>query len=253
MTQLPITTQTDEPCTGYVLDIFNPRNQLCGSLAPKVALLKAVLGINEQGQLTRSPPPQPFFQDLFTYIMCGETWARRTRKPRGPRKPTLVSVSKNARKAGIDPARIEIKPDGSYVVDIGKSEPAASGNPWPLDEFRTKETLAHSLSETRREKKTGPVPPMKYGDERKTLLASLPIVEALHCWVSGKSFSFANSQEIDRNNARDERERPNSHARRTGNEIRPSLGRSPRPQPLPLPAARVSRRRAAVQWRSVQH
>ena len=57
-----------------------------------------------------------------------------------PRKPTLVSVSKDARKAGIDPARIEIKPDGSYVVDIGKPEPVAPENPWPLDEFRTKET-----------------------------------------------------------------------------------------------------------------
>ena len=57
-----------------------------------------------------------------------------------PRKPTLVSVSKDARKAGIDPARIEIKPDGSYVVDIGKPEPVEPGNPWPLDEFRTKGT-----------------------------------------------------------------------------------------------------------------
>jgi AbiU2 len=61
--------------------------------------------------------------------------------------------------------------------------------------------LAHSLSETRREKKTGPIPPMKYGDERDILLTSLPIVEALHCWVNGKSFAFANSQEIARKNA----------------------------------------------------
>jgi hypothetical protein len=61
--------------------------------------------------------------------------------------------------------------------------------------------LAHSLTETRLEKKAGPIPPMKYGDEREILLASLPIVEALHCWVNGKSFSFANSQKIDRNNA----------------------------------------------------
>jgi hypothetical protein len=62
--------------------------------------------------------------------------------------------------------------------------------------------LAHSLTQTDLEKKAaGPIPPMKYGDEREILLASLPIVEALHCWVSGKSFSFANSQEIDRNNA----------------------------------------------------
>jgi hypothetical protein len=61
--------------------------------------------------------------------------------------------------------------------------------------------LAHSLSETSIEKTTGPVAPMKYGDEREILFASLPIVEALHCWVSGKSFSFADSREIDRKNA----------------------------------------------------
>jgi hypothetical protein len=61
--------------------------------------------------------------------------------------------------------------------------------------------LAHSLSETRRERKTGPVPPMKYGDEREVLSCSLSIVEAFYCWVSGKSFSFAASQEIARNNA----------------------------------------------------
>jgi len=61
--------------------------------------------------------------------------------------------------------------------------------------------LAHSLSETRRERKTGPVSPMKYGDEREVLSCSLAIVEAFYCWVNGKSFSFADSQVIGRNNA----------------------------------------------------
>jgi hypothetical protein len=62
--------------------------------------------------------------------------------------------------------------------------------------------LAHSLEETRRERKVGPIDPMKYGDERAMLNASLPIVEALFCWVNGKSFSFEDSREIDRKNAR---------------------------------------------------
>jgi hypothetical protein len=61
--------------------------------------------------------------------------------------------------------------------------------------------LAHSLSETSVEKATGPVAPMKYGDEREILSASLPIVEALHRRVSGTSFSFENSRKIDRKNA----------------------------------------------------
>jgi hypothetical protein len=42
---------------------------------------------------------------------------------------------------------------------------------------------------------------MKYGDEREVLSCSLSIAEAFYCWVSGKSFSFANSQEIARNHA----------------------------------------------------
>jgi AbiU2 len=62
--------------------------------------------------------------------------------------------------------------------------------------------LAHPLSHTRREQKTGPVKPMKYGDEREILRAMLPIVEKLYCWVSGKSFSFAESRKIDRKNAK---------------------------------------------------
>jgi hypothetical protein len=62
--------------------------------------------------------------------------------------------------------------------------------------------LAHSLSGTRREKKVGPLPPVKYGDERDMFDATLPIVETLYCWVNGCSFSFAQSREIDRKNAR---------------------------------------------------
>jgi AbiU2 len=60
--------------------------------------------------------------------------------------------------------------------------------------------LAHSLSHTRREM-AGPVAPMKYGDEREVLNATLPIVEALFCWVNGCSFSFEDSRAIDRENA----------------------------------------------------
>jgi hypothetical protein len=62
--------------------------------------------------------------------------------------------------------------------------------------------LAHSLSKTRREQKIGPIAPMKYGDERKILDATKPIVEALYCWINGISFSFDDSREIDRRNAK---------------------------------------------------
>jgi hypothetical protein len=58
--------------------------------------------------------------------------------------------------------------------------------------------LAHSLSQTFRERKTGSIAPMQYGDERDVLNASLLIVEALYCWVNGTSFSFEDSRRIDR-------------------------------------------------------
>jgi hypothetical protein len=58
--------------------------------------------------------------------------------------------------------------------------------------------LAHSLTETRREK-AGPIAPN--GDERRVLDDTLPIVEALYCWVNGCSFSFDDSRKIDRKNA----------------------------------------------------
>jgi HEPN superfamily AbiU2-like protein len=40
--------------------------------------------------------------------------------------------------------------------------------------------IAHSLEATHREKKEGPVQPMKYGDETKLLNASIPILERLY-------------------------------------------------------------------------
>jgi hypothetical protein len=61
--------------------------------------------------------------------------------------------------------------------------------------------LAHSLSTTRREKK-GALPPMRYGDERDILDATIPIVETLYCWVNGSSLSFQDSRDIDRKNAK---------------------------------------------------
>jgi hypothetical protein len=61
--------------------------------------------------------------------------------------------------------------------------------------------LAHSLTETRRERKTGTIAPMKYGDERDILNATLPIVEKLLRGVAGKGIDFENSRRIDRDNA----------------------------------------------------
>jgi AbiU2 len=61
--------------------------------------------------------------------------------------------------------------------------------------------LAHSLIESRRERKVGPVDPLKCGDERVVLDASLRIARALMGWVKGASFDFEDSRKIDRANA----------------------------------------------------
>jgi hypothetical protein len=62
------------------------------------------------------------------------------RRQRKPRKPTLAGVAKQASKAGIEVARYEVKPDGTVVIVTGTPAPTEPDNPWPLDEFRTKET-----------------------------------------------------------------------------------------------------------------
>jgi hypothetical protein len=62
--------------------------------------------------------------------------------------------------------------------------------------------LAHSLRATNREKRFGPVEPMKFGNERTVLEKSLPIIEALYCWVNGVSMSLDDSRKSDRKNAK---------------------------------------------------
>ena len=62
--------------------------------------------------------------------------------------------------------------------------------------------LAHSLRATDREKRSGRVKPMKYGNERTVLESTLPIIEALYCWVNGVGISLDDSRKSDRENAK---------------------------------------------------
>jgi len=73
-------------------------------------------------------------------VALGRRQQRGQSKPRKPRKPTFASVAKQASKAAIPVARYEVKPDGTVVIITGEPAPAEQENPWPLDEFRTKET-----------------------------------------------------------------------------------------------------------------
>jgi hypothetical protein len=91
-------------------------------------LAAAEAALEGTGEADQSPTGQPV------------STTKRARRQRKPRRPTLASVAKQAKTAGIEAARYEIKPDGTVVVVTGEPEPAERGNPWPLDEFRTKET-----------------------------------------------------------------------------------------------------------------
>lgn len=50
--------------------------------------------------------------------------------------------------------------------------------------------LAHSLEVTHREKKSGPVAPLRYGDETKILDQTIPIVEHLYQSINQTGYSF---------------------------------------------------------------
>lgn len=55
------------------------------------------------------------------------------KRQRSPRRPTLLSVAKQAKEAGIEVARYEIEPGGRIVVITGKRDDAdvnANLNPW---------------------------------------------------------------------------------------------------------------------------
>ena len=58
------------------------------------------------------------------------------RHVRKPRKPTLVSVAKQASKAGIAVARYEVEPDGKINVVPGKPEESAPTN--DFDKWKAK-------------------------------------------------------------------------------------------------------------------
>ena len=61
-------------------------------------------------------------------------------KPRRqPRRPPLDSLLKQAAKAGKSVKGAEVYQDRT-VLQFGEPEPVEPDNPWPLDEFRTKET-----------------------------------------------------------------------------------------------------------------
>jgi hypothetical protein len=61
------------------------------------------------------------------------------RRSRAPRRPPLDTLLKQAAKAGKSVKGVEVYQDRT-VLQFGEPAPVEPENPWPLDEFRTKET-----------------------------------------------------------------------------------------------------------------
>jgi hypothetical protein len=56
------------------------------------------------------------------------------KKQRRPRQPTLLSVAKQAKKAGIAIARIEVEPTGKITIITGSGDAAeVTTNPWDAE------------------------------------------------------------------------------------------------------------------------
>jgi hypothetical protein len=110
-----------------------PRDAVFGflveQLSPALAVLKTLYGIEDEPpvrNLTASPPPDS---------LCDEAVAAPKRRTR---KPSIAELVKQAEKTGRRVTSVTT-PDG-MIINFGEPEPAALDNPWPLDEFRTKET-----------------------------------------------------------------------------------------------------------------
>jgi hypothetical protein len=52
------------------------------------------------------------------------------KRKRGPRKPTLVSELRQAKKAGLSVKGATIEPDGRLSLQFGEPEPTEASNPW---------------------------------------------------------------------------------------------------------------------------
>lgn len=59
-----------------------------------------------------------------------EPWDVPTRKRRKRKSPSLVSVAKQAAKAGIEVARYEVEPDGKINIITGTADGETTNNEW---------------------------------------------------------------------------------------------------------------------------
>jgi hypothetical protein len=77
----------------------------------------------------------------FRARQAAERQAAASVKPtRKPRRPSISKMIAQAEKATGKPVTAITMPDGTKL-DFSKPESVEPENPWPLDEFRTKETM----------------------------------------------------------------------------------------------------------------
>jgi hypothetical protein len=92
---------------------------------PSVPLLEAFWGKGDAAQALfrecQEIIARKYGSDLNSNVALPGLPVAAPRKPRKPRPPSLTHIAAQAKKAGIDVARIEVAADGSYVV-VSKDE-----------------------------------------------------------------------------------------------------------------------------------
>ena len=112
------------------------------------------LGFEDLGYIGPPPPEarlsyyveyghDPSEPERRLFIACSASLPQAPKLPQPPksskpRKPSIRTLVKQAEQATGKAVTSITTPDGTKL-DFGKPEPAEMKNPWPLDEFRTKE------------------------------------------------------------------------------------------------------------------
>jgi excisionase family DNA binding protein len=129
----------------FVLDIFNPRNHLGDGLAPKVAVLKAVLRIDEHGKMARPFPPQSFCNELLWWVVGNRMPARKPcRRLASPPPDGLLTPAEAARKLRISVktllTHVAAGEIGYVIIGRGRKRPRRIFTGAALDEFIANKT-----------------------------------------------------------------------------------------------------------------
>jgi hypothetical protein len=134
VTQSPHSTESADPL-GFNFDLPFVVDIPVGCGRERVAAMIEAVGSSLLGPCY----PRAGRQERARRVAEARAVLSPTKRPRKQRRPRLADLLKQATEAGKSVKGAEVYPDRT-VLQFGEPEPAEMKNPWPLDEFRTKET-----------------------------------------------------------------------------------------------------------------